>query len=162
MLVNREYQPRMIDSAIQRARNIPRDIALRKVVKTKHTERPVAVVSWDPRLPHIDPIQEKHWRAMTSLDPHLKEVYPEAPLLAYRRPKNIREYLIKAKLPPPGQSRPFRQIKGMQKCKDNCLICPFILETKEVRSKTFVWRIENKVNCKSYNIQGVFFFCPPP
>ena len=40
----------------------------------------------------------------------------------------------------------------MQKCKDNCLICPFILETKEVGSEKFVWRIENKVNCKSYNI----------
>ena len=34
MLVNREYQPRMIDSAIQKARNILRHIALRNVVKT--------------------------------------------------------------------------------------------------------------------------------
>ena len=33
-----------------------------------------------------------------------------------------------------------------------CLICPFNLETKEVRSEEFVWRIENKVKCKSNNI----------
>ena len=40
----------------------------------------------------------------------------------------------------------------MQKCKDICLICQFILEPKEVGSDKFIWRIEKKLNCKSYNI----------
>ena len=38
------------------------------------------MVSWDPRLPHMEAIQQKHWRAMTTLDPYLKEVFPEPPL----------------------------------------------------------------------------------
>ena len=49
-------------------------------------------------------------------------------------------------------------MKGIQKCKDICLICPFILETKEVRSEECVWRIENSVNCKSYNIAYMLVF----
>ena len=71
---------------------------------------------------------------------------------AYKRPKNIREYLIRAKLPPPGQARPSRQLKGMTRCKDNCLICPYILETKNMKHKNGVWKVEANVNCQTYNI----------
>ena len=115
MLINRGYRHGMVKAAISKARNIPRDIALRKVVKPVLSKRPVAVVSWDPRLPSIDTIQQKHWRAMT-LDPYLKEICPQAPHIAYKRPKNIREHLIRAKLPPPNHNRTQRQMLGMKKC----------------------------------------------
>ena len=48
MLINHDYIQVMEDAAITKARNIPRDIALRKVVKTKQSTRPVSVVLWDP------------------------------------------------------------------------------------------------------------------
>ena len=60
MLVSRSYKPGMIEGVIKKARCIPRDTALRKVVKAKQTKRPVAVVSWDPRLPLMDSITPKH------------------------------------------------------------------------------------------------------
>ena len=41
----------------------------------------------DPRLPPLDAIQQKHYRAMTSLDPYLKEVFPEPPLVAFKKQK---------------------------------------------------------------------------
>ena len=81
-LINRGYWRDMVKAAISKARNIPRDIALRKVVKPVVSHIPVAVVSWDPGLPSINTIQQKHWRAMT-LDPYLKEIYSQAPLIAY-------------------------------------------------------------------------------
>ena len=87
MFVKRNYKPKMIDGAINKARNIPRDIALRKVVKPSHSKRPIAVVSWDSCLPPIDPIQQKHWRSMTHLYPYLKQVFPEPQMLGYKRPK---------------------------------------------------------------------------
>ena len=121
------------------------------MVKTLHQKRPISVVSWDPRLPSIYAIQKKHYRAMTSLDPYLKEVYPEVPMVAYRRPKNIREYLIRAKLPPKNRSHPSRQLKGMKKCKNTCLICPYILEGKDVKQNSFRWNIITSVNCQTYN-----------
>ena len=140
----------MVDSAIQKAREIPRDIALRKVVKPLQTKRPVAVVSWDPRLPPLDKIQQKHWRSMT-LDPYLKEVYPEPPLIAYKKQKNIREYLIRAKLPPI-QTRPQRQLNGLKRCQKNCVICPYIREDREIKETNFTWKINQKITCQSYNL----------
>ena len=49
MLVDQDFRPGMVDAAINKAKNIPREIALRKVVKPKHSTRPVAVVSWESR-----------------------------------------------------------------------------------------------------------------
>ena len=95
-----------VDGAITKAKNIPRDIVFRKVVKPLHSKRPTAEVSWDPCLPPIDPIQQKHWRSMGLFDPYLKQVFPEPPIIAYKRPKNKIEYLIRAKLPPPNDMRP--------------------------------------------------------
>ena len=60
MFLEREYRPNIVDFAISRARDIPRKVALRKVVKPVSSKRPIAVVSWDPRLPPIDTIQQKH------------------------------------------------------------------------------------------------------
>jgi hypothetical protein len=47
---------------------------------------------------------------MVATDQYVAEVFPEPPLTAFRRQKNIREYLIRAKVPPP-KSRSKRELK---------------------------------------------------
>ena len=76
LLISRDYEPKIIDSAIERARNIPRNEALKRVQSVKTSRRPVFVVNFDPRLPAIPAILSKHWRTMTQ-DPRLKEIFPE-------------------------------------------------------------------------------------
>ena len=98
MLLSREYSSNIINAAIDRARNIPRLEALKKVVKCKTSERPVFVIHYDPRLPSVNNIIKKHYRVMTQ-DPKMKEVFPEPPIIAYKRQKNLREALIRAKVP---------------------------------------------------------------
>ena len=63
---------------------------------------------------------------MTTVDPQLKETFPLPPMVAYRRPANLREKLIRAKVPKPMPSRPKRTMKGMRKCrkKSNFGECP--------------------------------------
>ena len=100
-LIDREYKPGMIDSAITNARSIPRKEALKNTSsRSKQTRRPVLAVTWDPRLPPIPSIQLKHWRSMRSQDTMLAEAFKEPPLTAYRRQKNVRDFLINAKVPP--------------------------------------------------------------
>ena len=99
LLMSRGYMKEMIISAIKRARSITREKALRCVVKPSTTKRPVFVVSWDPRLPSILDLQNKHWRSMITLDPYLKEVFPKPPLLAFKRQRNIGESVIKSQIP---------------------------------------------------------------
>ena len=80
MLVEREYRPAMIDGVIKKARAIPRARAIKLIAQTKQsTKRPIFVVSFEPRLPDLSAITQKHWRAMGSMDNYLSNVYPEPP-----------------------------------------------------------------------------------
>ena len=94
-----DYKTGMINCAIEKARKIPRFKALKEKVQNLSDRRPVFVVTYDPRLPNIPAIQRKHWRAMVGMDQYMSEVFPEPPLTAFKRPKNIKEYLVRAKVP---------------------------------------------------------------
>ena len=54
---------------------------------------------WDPRLPSVQSLTSKHYRSMTGLDPYLKEVFPEPPMVAFKRQRNIKDRIIKATIP---------------------------------------------------------------
>ena len=84
-------------------------------------------------------IQAKHWRSMVSQDQYLADCFPRPPLTAFRLPKNLRELLIKAKVPPSPNQRPERRIKGIKKYGKGCTACPFIFEGKNIQ-------ISNKEN----------------
>ena len=64
----------------------------------KTATRPVFVIYFDPRLPSIPVIVKRHWRTMIQ-DPRLAEIFPLPPLVAYKRPPNIKDKLIRAKVP---------------------------------------------------------------
>jgi hypothetical protein len=151
MLLERNYKSSTVDAAIRRARAIPRWKALQRVANPNHSTRPVYAVTWDPRLPNLSSMTSKHWRSMTLSSPYLKEVYPEPPLVAYRRQKNVKDFLIRAKVPPPPQIRPKRKIPGMKKCQ-KCVICPFIKEGKTVKGPNFTWKLNEELNCSTQNI----------
>ena len=91
LLIARGYRQKMLDSAISRARAVPRQIALRKVAKPNSLRRPIFAVTYDPRLPPIPNIMAKHFRSMTHQDSYLKEIFTEPPLTAFRRQRNLRD-----------------------------------------------------------------------
>ena len=133
MLLARNYKTNIINNAISRALDIPRSEAIKRVVKNKKPNRPVFVITYDPRLPSVSKIVQKHYRTMVASDPHLKEVFPEPPLIAYKHPPNLRNKLIRAKVPKV-QSRPRRILKGSKPCNKPCDACPFVETTKTVKS----------------------------
>ena len=115
-MLNREYSEMTVNAAIDRARTIPRHVALRRVIRKQEEKRPVFALTYDPRLPNIQNIQAKHWRSMVSQDPYLSEVFTQPPLTAYRRQRNIRDNLIRAKVPINPTLYPQRKQKVVRKC----------------------------------------------
>ena len=86
MLLDRNYPEGIINAAITKARSIPRAVAIRRVAREPTQQRrPVFVLSWDPRLPSVSALTQKHWRSMTSQNQLMKETFPEPPLIAYKR-----------------------------------------------------------------------------
>ena len=151
LLLDREYREGMIDAAINKARSISREKALQEMVQKESDRRPVFVATYDPRLPDLPGIQKKHWRSMVTSDQYMAEVFPEPPLVAYRRQKNIKEFLVRAKVPP-RNAKTKRNLKGMKKCNKPCQACPFILEGKEIKGDKFDWKITTPANCQTKNV----------
>ena len=86
-------------------------------------------------------------------DPYLKEVFKEPPLIAFRRQTNIKDILIKSKVPDPPRKNEPREQKGMQKCGRDCTACPFIKTGRKIKIKDNKdWNIKRKMNCMSYNV----------
>ena len=73
-------------------------------------------------------------------------------MTGYKRQKNLREYLIGAKIPNSKDQRPNRKIKGMMKCNKPCNACPYIKEGRNIRYEKSTWKINRRLNCGSYNI----------
>ena len=73
----------MVDSALDKARAVPRDKALKKVKKKNKKQGPIFALPYDPRLPAITSSMAKHWRSMTNQDSYMKKVFPAPPLTAF-------------------------------------------------------------------------------
>ena len=142
MLLEREYTPGIINAAISKAKAIPRDQALKLSLRQQTNNRPVFVVSFDPRLPSIPKLTRKHWRSMNNQDSYLENVFKEAPLIAFKRQSNIKEALIKAKVAPKYTSKK-RTLNGIRKC-GKCIICSYINEGNNIKSSNFTWKINKK------------------
>jgi hypothetical protein len=89
-------------------------------------------------------------------DPHMKEVFPKPPLVAYRKQKTTGNKIIRAKLPGP-TTRAKRQIQGMRKCRRagrECPICPWVKEEKlaKATANCFKMDIQSGLDCQSRNI----------
>ena len=133
LLRDRGYKENIIESAISKAKMVPRYRALLKRQKSEDTKRPVFVAKFDPRLPPLQAISAKHWRAMTVQDQYLAEVFPDPPLTAFKKQNNLKDILIRAKVPTEPKPYPHRKIKGMIKCGKDCSACPYIKEDKNIK-----------------------------
>ena len=154
-LLARDYPRSMVERALEKARKVPRQRALREVKKQNQTQRSVLAVTFDPRLPAISSSMAKHWRAMVGQDSHLKEWFTEPPLTAYRRQQNIRGHLIRAKLAK--RQRVQRSIKGMKKCGSGCTSCPYIKEERNLQINGSKWKLNKPFNYQSYNVIYAIF-----
>ena len=84
-LFEREYPETLVEAAIQKARLVPREIAVKKVFRKNQKKGQIFAVTHDPRLPALGNIQAKHWRTKTTRDQNLAEVFKKPLLIAYSK-----------------------------------------------------------------------------
>ena len=103
-----------------------------------------------------NPAYNQNNKVLTSKHPilhacsKLKEVLPDPPLVAYQRPKNLRDLLIKVNVASTTKEPPGSYRCGSSRCKT----CPALVTTKEFVSHITGEKhlLKNKVTCKSSNV----------
>ena len=151
-LLSRNYNPKIIFDAFQRVRSIPREEALKRVDRKKDNDRVPLVITYHPSLPSISQIASKHWKVMTEDSPKLKRIFAAPPVVAYKRSKNLRDHLVRAKITTKRTSN--RKISGFKDCGQSCATCPFAQSTTIHKNhKTGQkWKINSSLNCNSSNV----------
>ena len=85
-------------------------------------------LTYHPKLPSVSTIISKHWRTLQK-DQKAKEIFPLPPMVAFKQPANLRNKLVRAKLPTQGREK--RQVMGIKPCNKPCGICPYVLKSSE-------------------------------
>ena len=118
------------------------------------------VLTYNPGLPDIIGTIRKHW-PMLQKSERIKDLFDKYPILAYRRSKNLRDILVKAKLKPPREiSTPLNRNRGI--CTDtNCEYCRILDQntviTNHKTGQTITARTD--VCCKTTNLIYILI-CP--
>ena len=100
-LVDRGYKEMEVQQQIDRATSVSRIEAL-KTSEIKHTERVPLVVTYHPQLPCSGRILWNHLPTL-HISETMKKAVPNPPLVANRRPKNLKDLLVRAMMKPSQQ-----------------------------------------------------------
>ena len=89
---------------------------------------------------------------MTSQSSHLKRCFTKPSIVAYRRPKNLKEILVRAKISTKRKSR--RLKNGCRPCSKACQLCWHIqtTTTHECKRTGAKWTINAPINCETSNV----------
>ena len=154
-LLSRSYKPGIIENAFRRVLQIDRKEAIKRVVKVKQ-ENTALVTTFHPLLPPISKIVQKHWSVMTDDSPELMKCFERPSVVSYNRHKNLRDMLVRAKLPPKRASR--RTVNGYKACGELCKLCSFSPSGTITKHKCnytgLSYDINSPINCKT---QGVIY-----
>ena len=90
-LTKRGYNKKDTTTQINRAISIPRNELLNKI-KTSNTERLPLTVTYNRTLPDLKTIIDKNWHIL-QIEPKLKEIFAEPPILAFKRNKNLKDII---------------------------------------------------------------------
>ena len=90
-LTKRSYNKKHTTTQINRAISIPRNELLNKI-KISNTERSQFTVTYNRTLTDLKAIIDKNWHIL-QIEPKLKEIFAEPPILAFKRNKNLKDII---------------------------------------------------------------------
>lgn len=149
-LLGKLYPSNLVDRAMNKVFLITREQSLRQVKKDNDKILPFVMTFGETAKGVIQQIR-KLYESIVPHDPELKDVLPAAPLAAYRRPKNLRDLLVRASLKKQGRNpRQVHANPGSVPCNSKkCLTCKHVILTNEVKGPHGSQKILDQFNCKS-------------
>lgn len=148
-LVAKDYPESIIDDAIDRARTLDRDDALTGS-KLRHSKNNTnLVLTYSSTLPHVNNILSRHFNIIQQ-STRLSSIFTEPPKVVYRRGRNLKDMLVRAKT-----TGSEKEEAGCRPCgKQRCQVCKHMTTTCAAKAthSDFTFRINEPLNCDSQNV----------
>ena len=123
--LKRGFRKRNVDSQFVQARGKSRESLhfQDRGQKRKDLDRIPLVMNFHPPLPGIGKIVDSLWYMFLASD-DMRETFRDKPMVAFRRPRNLRDELVKSRL-----KRHREENRGTRNCgKTRCQICKLVKE----------------------------------
>ena len=130
----RKYKNKIIDLAIQKALAISRQSTFTRKNKVKSNDRVPLVTTYHPGLPNLHNIVKLYF-PLLQRSARCKDAIPKIPIVAYRRPKNLKDILVRARLRNNDQSNSQFKFSSCQSTR-----CGTCMYTKSTSTFTIVWK----------------------
>ena len=145
-LKKRGYNDKVIESGFSKASEINRNDLMEYKEKDQQTGSPCShLPSFRENCRHCSSSLERNWKSEM-----LAKLFPEPPVVAFRRPKSIKDTLVRAAV-----SRPSSTVGQYKPCGDKrCKCCLQLQHTQVFHSKTTgkEYKIFCNVNCKTPDV----------
>ena len=155
-LKDRGYEESLVNEQIDRVRRLDRATLLANSENRTDTqgrrERVPLVATYHPALNSLGKVARRLHPMLTDSEEH-REVFPEPPLIAFRRCKNLKDILVRARLNNEGNGGTGK--KGCSRCgKSRCQVCNVMSNSEHFHSNidSREYRINYSFNCDSSNV----------
>ena len=169
-LLERGYATETVDAGIRKAREVPRQEALKKVERkggeSDEGRQHRLIVEYDRRSsPALAQILKNNFEASCNRDTRLRTLFKKPPKPTFRKGTNLKQMLVKAKIPKAkpantrGRERENR--RGISRCnkgtgRNQCRACTHLTDhPREVIKEVTVFhsgekiRVEDQINCQT-------------
>ncbi|KAJ8032973.1 Zonadhesin [Holothuria leucospilota] len=152
-LRNRQYLRGSIEYAVKKARDTPRSETLTYKTRQSNSNRVPLVTEYHSGLPPLAKFIQKHLPILQSTV-CLKSIFPDPSVVAFSRPPNLRDILVRAKFQDKASVEANNENFGCSPCPAKCKTCALVDSTKQFQSyqtaRTFQSR--QSINCLSRNV----------
>ena len=154
-LVSRGHSKRRVQLAINRALCTSRSTLLATRVNKKTLPNRVPLVTtYHPRLPRLSSIVNDNMTILHSSG----SAIPKLPLIAFRRPRNLGDILVRARLPNANSDLNVTDEESPQGCSKcnrlRCKTCLYLKPAQKVKSHStdLTYTIRTKSQCDTPNV----------
>ena len=149
---NRGYSSRDLKKTIRDVLNMPRDNLLVDKIKTPADPQMIFVADWHQNLSRLPSILRKHHHILQN-GIHTKDIFTSNPIVAYRRPKTIRNAIIRNKLITDSEKNTQTKVTSTKPC-GKCKLCPNIYTAEKIKNekKEITITLNDGGNCQTKNI----------
>ncbi|CAN7978991.1 unnamed protein product [Ixodes persulcatus] len=127
-LIEQNYPPPVVDSAIERARALDRDKLLTGTPPDRRENRKNnLVLTYSNNTPNINNILKIHFNIIQQSE-RLRNIIPSPPRAVFRRPRNLKDMIVRAR------TTPVENIGSRPCFSPRCEVCPHVSPTLTARS----------------------------
>ncbi|MCG7879722.1 MAG: GIY-YIG nuclease family protein [Candidatus Thiodiazotropha endolucinida] len=147
-LQRRGYRKERVEHQLERVDGLNRDDLLEYRRRENSNDRVPLVLTYTDALPDVHSIIRKHITTLHKSE-NLRTVFPDPPLVSYRRGRNLQDILVHRK----HNNILYRQTNGCAPCGKNCALCKNMktCDSFEAYDGTS-YKIQGSITCKTANV----------